>query len=426
MLDIKIIRNNPDIIKKSCENKNVQVDIDRLLEIDKKRINLLKLIENINYQKNRSNEKIKDADEKNKLIIIEEMRSLKEKEDVFNEEYKVINKEFQHLMFSIPNPAFETVPIGKNDSENIVLKQIGEKTKFSFNPKNYLDIAENLDVIDVKRAAKTSGTRFGYLKGDIALMEFALIQLAMKIAIKNGFIPVIPPVMIKPEMMEKMGYIKQSLNDKWDNEEIYFLKDDPLLLVGTSEQSIGPMHADEIFEKKDLPLRYIGFSSCFRREAGSYGKDTKGILRVHQFDKIEMFTYCLPEESKNEHQILLSIEEEIMQNLKIPYQVLDICTGDLGDPAASKYDIEAWMPGQGEYRETHSTSNCTDFQSRRLNIRYRDNNNLEFIHMLNGTAIAVGRIIIAIIENYQNEDGSITVPEVLRSYLGKDIIKKRD
>jgi len=426
MLDIKIIRNNPDIIKKSCENKNVQVDIDRLLEIDKKRINLLKLIENINYQKNRSNEKIKDADEKNKLIIIEEMRSLKEKEDVFNEEYKVINKEFQHLMFSIPNPAFETVPIGKNDSENVVLKQIGEKTKFSFNPKNYLDIAENLDVIDVKRAAKTSGTRFGYLKGDIALMEFALIQLAMKIAIKNGFIPVIPPVMIKPEMMEKMGYIKQSLNDKWDNEEIYFLKDDPLLLVGTSEQSIGPMHADEIFEKKDLPLRYIGFSSCFRREAGSYGKDTKGILRVHQFDKIEMFTYCLPEESKNEHQILLSIEEEIMQNLKIPYQVLDICTGDLGDPAASKYDIEAWMPGQGEYRETHSTSNCTDFQSRRLNIRYRDNNNLEFIHMLNGTAIAVGRIIIAIIENYQNEDGSITVPEVLRSYLGKDIIKKRD
>lgn len=426
MLDIKIIRNNPDIIKKSCENKNVQVDIDRLLEIDKKRINLLKLIEDINYQKNRSNEKIKDADEKNKLIIIEEMRSLKEKEDVFNEEYKVINKEFQNLMFSIPNPAFETVPIGKNDSENIVLKQIGEKTKFSFNPKNYLDIAENLDVIDVKRAAKTSGTRFGYLKGDIALMEFALIQLAMKIAMKNGFIPVIPPVMIKPEMMEKMGYIKQSLNDKWDNEEIYFLKDDPLLLVGTSEQSIGPMHADEIFEKKDLPLRYIGFSSCFRREAGSYGKDTKGILRVHQFDKIEMFTYCLPEESKNEHQILLSIEEEIMQNLKIPYQVLDICTGDLGDPAASKYDIEAWMPGQGEYRETHSTSNCTDFQSRRLNIRYRDNNNLEFIHMLNGTAIAVGRIIIAIIENYQNEDGSITVPEVLRSYLGKDIIKKRD
>jgi seryl-tRNA synthetase len=236
----------------------------------------------------------------------------------------------------------------------------------------------------------------------------------------------VPPVMIKPEMMKAMGYINEIPNAEFQisnkNGEVYFLRDDDLLLVGTAEQSIGPMHAGEVFNEKDLPKRYVAFSTCFRREAGSYGKDTKGILRVHQFDKVEMFSFCTPEQSVKEHELFLAMEEKLMQKLKIPYRVVQMCTGDLGDPAAAKYDIEAWMPGQKEYRETHSTSNCTDFQARRLNIRYRSTSHklptTSYVHTLNGTAFAIGRTLIAIIENYQQKDGSIKVPKALRKYVG--------
>jgi seryl-tRNA synthetase len=273
-----------------------------------------------------------------------------------------------------------------------------------------------LDIIDVKRAGKVSGARFGYLKGDLALMEFGLIQLAMDITRKEGFIPVVPPAMIKPEMMKAMGYVERG------GDEIYYFDKDNLYLTGTSEQSVGPLHADEVFEEKDLPKKYVAFSTCFRREAGSYGKDTKGILRVHQFDKVEMFIFCKPDDSAKGHELILSMEEKLMQELEIPYRVIDICTGDLGDPAAKKYDIEAWMPGQNEYRETHSTSNCTDFQARRLNIRYKETRNkkqeTKLVHTLNGTAFAIGRTLIAIIENYQQKDGTIKVPKALQKYMG--------
>ncbi len=427
MLDIKYIRNNPDLVKERSKNKGVDIDIDRLLKVEEKRRNLLQKIEAIKSKKNKANELIRETDEDEKKKIIDEMRLIDTEEDELQKEFKILDKEYQQLMSIIPNISFDNVPVGKDDSENLVIREEGIKREFDFNPKDYLSIAEELDIIDVKRAAKVSGSRFGYLKGDAVLLEFALIQLAMKVTIEKGFIPVIPPVMIKPEMMEKMGHIDKNFDNKdeqWNGEEVYFLKNDPLLLVGTSEQSIGPMHINEIFRKEDLPKRYVGFSTCFRREAGSYGKDTKGILRVHQFDKIEMFTFCLPEESEKEHKLLLSIEEELMNLLGLPYRVVDICTGDLGLSAASKYDIEAWMPGQDQYRETHSTSNCTDFQARRLNIRYRDGEKNKFVHMLNGTAIAVGRILIAIIENYQRENGSFDVPEVLVGYVGKKTIGK--
>ncbi|MGB3988156.1 MAG: serine--tRNA ligase [Minisyncoccales bacterium] len=427
MLDIKYIKNNPEAVKKGSKDKGVEVDIGLLLDLDEKRRELLQKIEEFRAQKNKANETIKSADDKEKEEIITKMKLVDLEEDKVQEEFKKVDGEFRKIMRSIPNIAFESVPVGKDDSENIVLREEGEKPNFEFEPKDYLDIAENLDIIDVKRAAKVSGSRFGYLKGDAVLMEFALVKLAIETAVQKGFVPVVPPVMIFPEMMEKMGHIEESdrAPERWKGEDVYFLKDDPLLLVGTSEQSIGPMHADEVFLKDELPKRYIGFSSCFRREAGSYGKDTKGILRVHQFDKIEMFSFCLPDKSKEEHQLLLSIEEDLMRKLGLPYRVIDICTGDLGMPAASKYDIEAWMPGQGQYRETHSTSNCTDFQSRRLNIRYRDKEGQnDFVHMLNGTAIAVGRILIAIIENYQREDGSVKVPDALVEYVGKKEIKR--
>ena len=426
MLDIKYIRNNPTLVKEGSKNKGVNIDIARLLEVEEKRRNLLQEIEAVKSKKNKANELMKGVEESERKRIINEMRAVNEDEDKLQEEFKLLDREYQRLMSAIPNIPFENVPIGKDDSENLVIREEGVKKKFNFKPKDYLEIAEGLDIIDVKRAAKVSGSRFGYLKGDAALLEFALIQLAMKVTAEKGFIPIIPPVMINPEMMEKMGYINKNFDDtdeQWNGEDVYFLKNDPLLLIGTSEQSIGPMHADEVFQKGDLSKRYVGFSSCFRREAGSYGKDTKGILRVHQFDKIEMFTFCLPEESKKEHQLLLSIEEELMTELGLPYRVIDICTGDLGTTAAAKYDIETWLPGQEQYRETHSTSNCTDFQSRRLNIRYKtDEGRTEFVHMLNGTAIAVGRILIAIIENYQREDGSFEVPDVLSNYLGKKVV----
>ena len=414
MLDIKFIRNNPNLVKDACEKKGVNVDIDLFLETDKKRREILQALEDMQAQKNRANREIQRAgsDEKNKIIL--KMRELDENSDRLNQDSQKLEKEFNDLMLQIPNIPFEDVPVGQDERDNISLKEVGKKPKFDFQFKDYMELSENLDLIDIKRAAKVSGSRFGYLKREAALLEFALIKFTADVLTKKGFIPVIPPVMIKPEMASAMGYLEQTGDD-----EAYFLPKDGLYLTGTSEQSIGAMHASEVFDIKDLPKRYFGFSTCFRRESGSYGKDTKGILRVHQFDKLEMFIFSKPEDSKKEHKLLLSIEEELMGALKIPYQVLQICTGDLGRPAASKYDIEAWVPSENRYRETHSTSNCTDFQARRLDIRYKNKEGkLEFVHTLNGTAFAIGRTIIAIIENYQQKDGSIKVPDVLQKYIG--------
>jgi seryl-tRNA synthetase len=287
-------------------------------------------------------------------------------------------------------------------------------------PKDYMSLGENLDLIDTERAAKVAGSRFGYIKNELVLLEFALIKLVMDTARKEGFVPVIPPVMVKNEMARGTGYFEAS-----DEKEAYYLPADDMYLTGTSEQSITAMHAGEILNEKDLPKRYVAFSTCFRREAGSYGKDTKGILRVHQFDKLEMVIFSKQEDSKKEHQLLLSIEEKLMKALKLPYQVINICTGDLGRPAAAKYDIETWLPSENTYRETHSTSNCTDFQARRLNIRYRDaENKMKYVHTLNGTAFAIGRILIMIMENYQQKDGSIKVPKILQKYCGFKVIKR--
>ncbi len=274
-------------------------------------------------------------------------------------------------------------------------------------------------MIDVERATKVSGSRFVYLKGDLVMLEFALVQYALSTLTRRGFIPVMPPHLISREAMSAMGYL-----DHGGEEEVYHLKNDDLVLIGTSEQAIGPMHMNELFDASEFPLRYAGFSPCYRREAGSYGRDTRGILRMHQFDKIEMFSFVLPDASDEEHHMLLSVEEELMQGLKLPHRVMKLCSGDIGAPSARTYDIETWMPSQNVYRETHSTSNTTDFQTRRLNIRVKHEGKNILAHALNGTAFAIGRTLIAIMENYQQEDGSIVVPDVLRSYVGKDVIKK--
>jgi len=420
MLDIKFIRENPDKVKEGCKAKQVKVDIGRLLELDKKRRETLQALEDIRAQKNKANKEIQKAKnkrEKEKIIL--KMRELDKNNDRLDENLKELEKKFNNLMLQIPNLPQDDVPAGKDEKDNVILRGVGEKTKFDFKPKDHLEIAEKLDLIDIKRAAKVSGTRFYYLKNEAVLLEFAIINFVFENLLKESFIPTIPPVILKEEMMRGMGYLEQL-----DREEAYFLEKDNLCLVGTSEQSIGVSHAGEIFDEKELPKRYLGFSPCFRREAGSYGKDTKGIFRVHQFDKTEMFSFSKPEDSKKEHQFFLSTEEKLMQLLKIPYRVVQISTGDLGFPVAAKYDIESWLPSENRYRETHSTSNCTDFQARRLDIRYRTKRGLEFVHMVNGTALAIGRILIAIIENYQQKDGSIKVPEALQKYLKFKVISR--
>lgn len=414
MLDVNVIRNHPNKVKEGCQKKRVKIDIDRLLKLDKKRRETIVASEKIAAQKNKASKEIaKTKNEKEKRGIILRMKESDKNSDKLNKTLKELEIEFNNLMSQVPNLPLEDVPVGKDEKDNVVLKEVGDKSKFDFKPKDYLAIAEKLDLIDVKRAAKVSGTRFGYLKREAALLEFALRNLAFDNVLKEDFIPMIPPVMTKEEIARGMGYVEQL-----DREEAYFLEKDKLFLVGTAEQSIGPYFTNEILLEKDLPRRFLGFSTCFRREAGSYGKDARGIFRVHQFDKIEMFSFCRPEDSGRENLFFLEIEEKLMQLLKIPYRVVQICTGDLGLPAAAKYDIEAWLPSEGRYRETHSTSNCTDFQARRLNIRYRDKSGkLNFVHTINGTAFAIGRILIAIIENYQQKDGSVIVPEALQKYL---------
>ena len=417
MLDINFIRQNPEKVKKGVELKNIKPKlVDDFLSLDDLWRKTVKETDDLKAeQKKLSNERKIDEAKKIKIKIQDKETDLKS-----------IEKKREEILYLFPNLPLEEVPAGKNEKENVVLREVGKKPKFSakggFQPKNYLEIAEKLDLIDIERAAKVSGSRFGYLKNQAALLEFALIKLAFDKLISKKFIPIIPPVMVKNEMMKGMGYV----DSEKDAEERYFLEKDGLYLVGTSEQSIGPMHSDEIFNEKELPKRYLAFSPCFRREAGSYGKDTKGILRVHQFDKLEMFSFCQPEKSKEEHKLFIETEEELMKELKIPYRVVRLCTGDLSQPSASTVDIEAWLPGQnngqGEYRETHSSSNTTDFQARRLNIHYR-NQKLEYVHTINGTAFAIGRMLIAIIENYQQKDGSILMPEVLQKYLGFKEIK---
>ncbi|PIV12758.1 MAG: serine--tRNA ligase [Candidatus Nealsonbacteria bacterium CG03_land_8_20_14_0_80_36_12] len=413
MLDIKFIRENPEKVKEGCRKKQAKVDIDRLLELDEKRKTMLQTIEKLKAEQNiisTESAVTEEEDKKSKLIIAGQEN--KEKIKRLEPELKNIEKEFQELLARIPNLPQDDVPEGKDEKDNVVLRKWGKKPKFTFKPKDYLELAENLDIIDVKRAAKVSGTRFGYLKNEAVLLEWALINLAFDTLIDEGFIPIVPPVMIKPEMARGMGYLEQL------GEEAYYWEKDKLYLVGTAEQSIGTMHSEELFSQAELPKRYVGFSTCFRREAGSYGKDTRGIFRVHQFDKVEMFSFCQPKESKKEHQFFLDLEEKLIQKLKIPYQVVQVCTGDLSFPSAVTYDIESWFPSENRYRETHSTSNCSDFQTRRLNIRYKtERGQLNFVHTLNGTAFAIGRTLIAIIENYQTKDGKIEVPKVLQKYL---------
>ncbi len=410
MLDIQYIRENSEKVTNGARAKNVEIDVSKILEIDEKFRSLSTEVQNLRAEKNKA------AQSRD----IERGKEIKEKLSGLEAELNDLEKKLNDLLLQIPNPAKDDVKVGRNESENDVIKTEGAKKTFDFTPKDHLELGESLGIIDMERAAKVAGARFAYLKNEAVLLEFALYQYALESLIKEGFTPVIPPVIINTDIMRGLGYMENGGAD-----DMFHLRDNDKVLIGTAEHALVPMHKDETLDSKKLPLRYVGISSAFRREAGSYGKDTRGIFRVHQFDKVEMVSFVKAGEDDPEQEYLLSLEEKLFQGLDIPYQVIKMCTGDLGFPVARKYDIEAWIPSQQKYREVTSVSTVTDFQSRRLNIKYQEGEDKKYVNVLNGTAFAIGRTIIAILENYQQEDGSVVIPEVLRKYMGKDKISVR-
>lgn len=419
MLDPNYIRKNPELVKKSSQNKRVDPKIiDDWLKADKKARELLFKTEALRQEKN----KITQA-QKN------EGKKIKEKLKKLEPELKKYQQQALDLLKQIPNLAQEDVPPGKDESENEIIKKWGDIPKFAFLAKDHLELGRTLGLIDIDRAVKVSGSRFAYLKRDLVMLELALINYCLEFLLQEGFTPILPPALTKPEIFHKLGYSEHGENEQ------YYLVYDPnkekpkegnnYYLIGTAEHALVPMYMNEILSFKELPKRLVGFSPSFRREAGTYGKDTKGIFRVHQFDKVEMVSFTTTEDSQKEQQNLLYFAEKLVQGLKIPYRMVQMCTGELGFPAASKYDLECWLPSQEKYRETHSVSNTTDFQSRALNIKYKDQQNkINYVHILNGTALAMSRIFIAILENFQQKDGSVKIPEALRKYFDKEAIAR--
>ena len=422
MLDIKFIRENPELVKEAARNKGVKLDLDQLLAVDERRRHVIQELEGKRAKQNAGSRGGPKAPTE-----IEGLKKLKEEIKILEEEIKHVEEDFYDLMSKLPNIPSEDTPVGKDESENKVLREVGKKTVLAFKPKEHWELGEDLGVIDTATAGNVSGARFAYLKGALGLMQFALVQLVFSVLTDEGilkkiikkaglkvvskpFLPVIPPVFIKPDVMQKMARLEPK-------EERYHIPSDDLYLIGSAEHTLGPLHMDETIPEKNLPIRYIGYSTAFRREAGTYGKDTKGILRVHQFDKLEMESFCLPEDSVEEQNFFVATQEYLMQSLGIPYRVVQICTGDMGGPDARQIDIECWMPGQNRYRETHTADMMTDYQARRLNTKVKRNGKTEFVHMNDATAIAIGRTIIAIMENYQTKKGTVVVPKVLRKWM---------
>ena len=417
MLDVKMVRANPDQVREALRRRGeATAPLDEFIAVEEERRRLTTEVESMRSERKRASEAI-GARKKAGQDASAEMaatRELGERIKAREAELAVSEARLHELLLALPNIPLADVPEGGED-DSVVLREVGERPAFDFAVRDHVDLGVALDVIDIERAAKVSGSRFAYLKGDLVLLELALVRYGLDAVMAHGFRPVLPPVLVREEAMYGTGFFPT------DEQSIYRTTDGECL-VGTSEVPLAGLHMDEFLEAEALPLRYAGFSTCFRREAGAAGKDTRGILRVHQFDKLEMFSFCLPEQSGEEHELIRTIEEGVLQGLGLPYRVVNIAAGDLGAPAAKKYDCEAWMPGQERYREVTSCSNCTDYQARRLNCRYRTESGPRFVHTLNGTTIAMGRTIIAIMENYQRADGSVAVPPALVPYVGKETI----
>lgn len=411
MLDINFIRENVDIVKRGVGNKGFDVGlVDKVLELDEKRRKLLLEIEGLRAKRNKIADEKKPSDEGKKI-----KEELKDKEP----ELDKVQNEYKELLFRIPNLPGKNVPVGKSDKENVEIRKWGVPKNFDFKPLDHLEIGKKLGILDFETGAKVAGSQFYFLYGDGVMLEMALTHFVLDKLSKYGFTPVITPDLAKSRFYLGTGYAP-----KGDEAQTYMIEGQDLGLIATAEVTLAGSHADEIIPEDKLPLKYVGYSHCFRQEAGAYGKYSKGLYRVHQFTKTEMFVYCKPEESEKFHELLLSMEEEIFQDLNIPYRVLEMCTGDLGAMAAKKYDVEAWMPGREDYGEVTSTSNCTDYQARNLNIKFRRNTGeTEYLHMLNGTAVVMSRVPVAILENYQEKDGSVRIPDVLQKWMGKEKIE---
>lgn len=411
MLDVKLIKDDPERIKKGIKDRGYDPAlVNQVLEIYETRQHLLQETENLRAQRNKLNKEDREKGRKIKEMLNQREPDLRTAEEKLKE-----------ILCQIPNLPAADVPLGKNDSENVEIRRWGKPRRFSFKPRDHQELGEELDIIDLTRAAKVSGSRFGYFKGAGALLSLSLMWHVFHKLAKKGFIANLPPVITKKEVEWGMGYTEYG---GWD--QMYVFEKDGLVFVSSSEHSVIPMHKDEILSEECLPLRYVNFSSCFRREAGTYGRDTRGIFRVHQFNKVEMNVYVHPETEISDQECLhlLSLEEELLQELNLPYRVMNCCTGDLPLPNRRMYDVEAWFPGENRYREVQSCSNCTDYQTRRLNIRVKTKEGIKFAHALNATGIT-DRATIAIMENYQEKDGSIKVPKILRKYMGINKIKKK-
>mgnify|MGYP001572976253 CR=1 FL=1 len=417
MIDIKLLRDNPDLIKKAIARKGYKIDVDAIIDLDKRRRKLLQEIESYRREAKGIASAGADVSEENK----EKGGELKEKIKVKEKELKVIEDDFFAKFAEIPNPASEDVPEGTCEKENKELRIVGERRGFDFGPKDHFELAQMHNLVDFEAGAKVAGSQSFFLKNDAAMLELALVHYALDILKKEGFEIIFTPDLAKSKFYLGTGYLP-----KGGEAQIYQIEDSDLGLIATAEVALAGYHADEVLDEKDLPIKYAGLSHCFRREAGAYGKYSKGLYRVHQFTKVEMFCYAKPEESNKIHEEILSIEEKIFKGLEIPYRVVEMCAGDLGAQAAKKYDLEAWMPGRGDWGEVTSASNTTDYQSRNLNIKYRKaGGETEFAHTINGTALATPRAIIAILENYQRKDGTIEVPKALQKYLSFKVIPSK-
>ena len=416
MLDAKIIRDQPEIIRNMLAKRKIEFPFDELMNFDKKRRSLITEAQELKHKRNVVSEQIaaKKKRGEDASNAISEMKSIADRISELDAEINSAENRYQELMMMLPNLIQESVPVGDDEKDNVEIRRWGEPRKFNFKVKDHIELGMSLDLIDLDRAAKISGARFYFLKGDLVKMNQALIQFALDFLRKKSYTLIQTPYMINRKAMEGAVMVSDF------GDVIYKIEGDDLYMIGTSEHAMVAMHMDEIFDAKQLPIRYAGISPCFRKEAGAHGKDTKGIFRVHQFEKVEQLVFANPENSLVEHETMIQNAEEFFKLLGIPYKVMLLCTGDLGKISAKTYDLEAWMAGQNAYREIVSCSNCLDYQARRLGVKYRDKPNEEskFVHTLNSTLVATERTLVAILENYQTEKGSVTVPEALRPYMG--------
>lgn len=419
MVDLRSLREDPQTFREALRRRGRDPSlVDQALELDRSWREALQEVERLRAQQNRASEEVARLAPEARAQRIAEVRELAARLKELEPEVRRRREELERVLLLFPNTPHPTVPDGVGEQDNLVVRTWGTPPRFDFEPKDHVELGLRLGILDFERAAKVSGSRFYYLLGKGALLEMALVRYALDRLLAHGFVPVIPPVLVRPEIITGAWG-----GATFDPQQTYRVAEDDLALIGTSEQSLAGFYRDEVLDAQRLPVRFAGISWCFRREAGAHGRETRGLYRVHQFDKVEMFSFAHPERSWEEHEFLVSVEEEILQGLGIPYRVVLLCAGDLGTASAKTYDLEAWMPGRGAYGEVTSCSNTTDFQARRLNVRFRERGRTEFVHTLNGTALATSRVLIALLENYQEPDGSVRIPEALVPYTGFDRVE---